>query len=133
MGSAWAAILTVFLRIEDTFKFRGNGIAAKIWADRSSARCLPDDCRGWGQYRGQTEQTYPAPFVRGPKTVKLQLDGKMDRFWLRLDNKGVIFLMTTESAQEADELRQRSAGTSRGPVRKRIIKHAKADLESEAI
>ena len=39
-----------------------------------------------------------------PATLKLYLDGKMDQFWLRLDGKGVVFVMTTETAQEADDL-----------------------------
>ena len=39
-----------------------------------------------------------------PATLKLYLDGKMEQFWLRHDGKGVIFLMTTDTAEEADIL-----------------------------
>ncbi len=39
-----------------------------------------------------------------PATLKLYVDGKMDQFWLRLDGKGVVFVMTTETAQEAEDL-----------------------------
>ena len=37
-------------------------------------------------------------------TLKLYLDGKTDQFWRRLDGMGVVFVMTTETAQEAEEL-----------------------------
>jgi hypothetical protein len=36
--------------------------------------------------------------------LKLYIDGKMDQFWLRHDGKGVVFIMTTETAEEADGL-----------------------------
>jgi hypothetical protein len=39
-----------------------------------------------------------------PATLKLYVDGKMDQFWLRHDGKGVVFVMTTETADEADAL-----------------------------
>ncbi len=39
-----------------------------------------------------------------PATLKLYVDGKMDQFWLREDGKGVVFIMTTESTEEADAL-----------------------------
>ncbi len=39
-----------------------------------------------------------------PATLKLYLDGKMDQFWLRLDGKGVVFVVTTETSQEAEDL-----------------------------
>ena len=39
-----------------------------------------------------------------PATLKLYVDGKLDQFWLRLDGKGVVFVMTTETAQEAEDL-----------------------------
>jgi len=39
-----------------------------------------------------------------PATLKLYLDGKMEQFWLRDNNKGVIFLMTVDSVEEADAL-----------------------------
>jgi hypothetical protein len=39
-----------------------------------------------------------------PATLQLYLDGKMDQFWLRQDGKGVVFVMTTESADEAASL-----------------------------
>jgi hypothetical protein len=39
-----------------------------------------------------------------PDTLKLYLTGKMEQFWLREENKGVIFLMTVDSIEEADNL-----------------------------
>ena len=37
-------------------------------------------------------------------TLELYLDGKIDQFWHRYDGKGVIFIMTTGSFEEADAL-----------------------------
>jgi hypothetical protein len=37
-------------------------------------------------------------------TLQLYLDGKIDQFWHRYDGKGVIFIMTTGSIEEADAL-----------------------------
>jgi hypothetical protein len=37
-------------------------------------------------------------------TLQLYLDAKMDQFWFRHDGKGVIFVMTTGSLEEADTL-----------------------------
>jgi hypothetical protein len=39
-----------------------------------------------------------------PATLKLYLDGKMEQFWLRDKEEGVIFLMTVENVAEADRL-----------------------------
>jgi hypothetical protein len=39
-----------------------------------------------------------------PATRKLYVDGKMEQFWLRDNNAGVIFLMTVDSVAEADAL-----------------------------
>jgi hypothetical protein len=39
-----------------------------------------------------------------PATLKLYVDGKMEQFWLRDNNAGVIFLMTVDSVAEADAL-----------------------------
>jgi hypothetical protein len=39
-----------------------------------------------------------------PATLKLYLEGKMEQFWLRDEEAGVIFLMTVESVAEADAL-----------------------------
>jgi muconolactone delta-isomerase len=39
-----------------------------------------------------------------PATLQLYLDGKMEQFWLRDKNAGVIFLMNVESVDEADSL-----------------------------
>ena len=39
-----------------------------------------------------------------PATLKLYVDGKMEQFWLRDNNAGVIFLMTVDSVEEADAL-----------------------------
>ena len=37
-------------------------------------------------------------------TLQLYLDGKMEQFWLRDKEAGVIFLMAVESVDEADRL-----------------------------
>jgi muconolactone delta-isomerase len=39
-----------------------------------------------------------------PATLQLYLDGKMEQFWLREKEAGVIFLMNVESVDEADRL-----------------------------
>ena len=39
-----------------------------------------------------------------PSTLQLYLDGKMEQFWLRDKEAGVIFLMAVESVDEADRL-----------------------------
>ena len=39
-----------------------------------------------------------------PATLQLYLDGKMEQFWLRDKEAGVIFLMTVDSMDEADKL-----------------------------
>jgi hypothetical protein len=39
-----------------------------------------------------------------PATLQLYLDGKMEQFWMRDKEAGVIFLMTVESLDEADRL-----------------------------
>ncbi|MGA7262015.1 MAG: hypothetical protein WBX30_14115 [Stellaceae bacterium] len=39
-----------------------------------------------------------------PATLQLYLDGKMEQFWLRDNEAGVIFLMTVDSVEEADGL-----------------------------
>jgi muconolactone delta-isomerase len=39
-----------------------------------------------------------------PATLQLYLDGKMEQFWLRDKEAGVIFLMTVDSIDEADKL-----------------------------
>ena len=36
-----------------------------------------------------------------PDTLKLYLDGKIEQFWFREDKPGVIFLMNTESLDQA--------------------------------
>ncbi len=50
------------------------------------------------------EQLNPFMSAEVPATLKLYVDGKMDQFWLRHDGKGVVFVMTTETAEEADAL-----------------------------
>jgi hypothetical protein len=37
-----------------------------------------------------------------PATLQIYLDGKMEQFWLRDNNAGVIFLMSVDSVEEAD-------------------------------
>lgn len=39
-----------------------------------------------------------------PATLQLYLDGKMEQFWLRDEEAGVIFLMNVASVAEADTL-----------------------------
>ena len=39
-----------------------------------------------------------------PATLQLYLDGKMEQFWLREGEAGVIFLMSVDSVAEADAL-----------------------------
>lgn len=39
-----------------------------------------------------------------PATLQLYLDNKMEQFWLRDDNAGVIFLMNVDSVAEAQQL-----------------------------
>jgi hypothetical protein len=36
-----------------------------------------------------------------PDTLKLYLDGKIEQFWFRQDEPGVIFLMNVESVEQA--------------------------------
>ncbi len=50
------------------------------------------------------EQLNPFMSQEVPATLKLYVDGKMDQFWLRHDGKGVVFVMTTETAEEAGAL-----------------------------
>src|SRR5271155_377704 len=50
----------------------------------------------------EQQRTYMPTEV--PATLKLYLDGKMEQFWLRDNNAGVIFLMTVDSVKEADAL-----------------------------
>jgi hypothetical protein len=50
----------------------------------------------------EQQRTYMPTEV--PATLKLYLDGKMEQFWLRDNNAGVIFLMTVDSVDEADAL-----------------------------
>ncbi|MHC5538887.1 YciI family protein [Singulisphaera rosea] len=39
-----------------------------------------------------------------PATLQLYLSGKMEQFWLREEETGVIFLMSVDSVDEADRL-----------------------------
>ena len=39
-----------------------------------------------------------------PATLQIYLDGKMEQFWLRDKEAGVIFLMTVDSVEEADTI-----------------------------
>jgi hypothetical protein len=50
----------------------------------------------------EQQRTYMPTEV--PATLKLYLDGKMEQFWLRDNNAGVIFLMTVDSVKEAEAL-----------------------------
>jgi hypothetical protein len=50
----------------------------------------------------EQQKTYMPKEV--PATLQLYLNGKMEQFWLRDANAGVIFLMTVDSIAEADAL-----------------------------
>ena len=50
----------------------------------------------------EQRQTYLPKEV--PATLQIYLDGKMEQFWLRDDDAGVIFLMSVDSVEEADAL-----------------------------
>jgi muconolactone delta-isomerase len=50
----------------------------------------------------EQQRTYMPKEV--PATLQLYLDGKIEQFWRRNDNTGVIFLMTVDSIAEADAL-----------------------------
>jgi hypothetical protein len=50
----------------------------------------------------EQRQTYLPKEI--PATLQLYLDDKMEQFWLRDQEKGVIFLMNVESVEEADKL-----------------------------
>ncbi|CAN5424349.1 hypothetical protein BH11PSE4_BH11PSE4_09960 [soil metagenome] len=50
----------------------------------------------------EQQKTYMPKEV--PATLQLYLDGKMEQFWLRSDGRGVIFLMSTASVEEAGAL-----------------------------
>jgi hypothetical protein len=39
-----------------------------------------------------------------PATLQIYLDGKMEQFWLRDKDAGVIFLMTVDSVEDADRI-----------------------------
>ena len=39
-----------------------------------------------------------------PATLQIYLDGKMEQFWLRDNDAGVIFLMIVDTVEEADAL-----------------------------
>ena len=41
-----------------------------------------------------------------PATLQLYLDGRMEQFWMRDQQEGVIFLMSVDSVDEADRLLQ---------------------------
>ena len=50
----------------------------------------------------EQQKTYMPKEV--PATLQLYLDGKMEQFWLRSDGRGVIFLMSTDTVEEAGAL-----------------------------
>ena len=50
----------------------------------------------------EQQKTYMPKEV--PATLQLYLDGKMEQFWLRSDGRGVIFLMSVDSVEEAGAL-----------------------------
>jgi hypothetical protein len=50
----------------------------------------------------EQRQTYMPQEV--PATLQLYLDDKIEQFWLRDEEKGVIFLMNVKSEEEADKV-----------------------------
>jgi hypothetical protein len=50
----------------------------------------------------EQQQTYMPKEV--PATLQLYLDDKMEQFWLRDQEKGVIFLLNVKSVEEADKM-----------------------------
>src|SRR5882757_7163244 len=50
----------------------------------------------------EQQRTYMPKEV--PATLQIYLDGKMEQFWLRDEEAGVIFLMTVDSVEEADTI-----------------------------
>ncbi len=63
----------------------------KVMAIRTLKPLTPD----------QRQEYMPAEV---PATLQPYLDGKMDQFWLREQEAGVIFLMSVDSVEEADRL-----------------------------
>lgn len=61
----------------------------KVFAIGTFARPLTDEER---------QQMMPKEV---PDTLKLYLEGKIEQFWFREDKPGVIFLMNTESLDQA--------------------------------
>jgi len=39
-----------------------------------------------------------------PATLQLYLDGYMDQFWFRTDGTGVVFVMSTDTREQADQM-----------------------------
>ena len=69
----------------------GSGVSNHERTTENSHR----DWRLAGDRRGHREV---------PATLQLYLDGKMEQFWLRDKEEGVIFLMSVDSVDEADRL-----------------------------
>jgi hypothetical protein len=61
----------------------------KVFAVGTFTRPLTDE---------QREQILPQEV---PDTLKLYLDGKIDQFWFREDQPGVVFLLNAASVEEA--------------------------------
>jgi len=51
-----------------------------------------------------TEQRKENVLKEVTATMQLYLDGKIDQFWHRYDRGGVVFVMTTDTIEEADAL-----------------------------
>ena len=51
---------------------------------------------------GEQRQAYMPKEV--PATLQLYLDGKIEQFWLRDQEQGVIFLLNIGSLEEADQM-----------------------------
>jgi hypothetical protein len=39
-----------------------------------------------------------------PATLQIYLDGNMEQFWFRQDGSGVVFLMSTDTREQADAM-----------------------------
>ena len=61
----------------------------KVFASGTPAKPITDE---------EKQQIMPKEV---PDTLKLYLQGKIEQFWFREDKPGVIFLMNTESVEEA--------------------------------
>jgi muconolactone delta-isomerase len=94
LASVWYNVARVFRRMISSV---GHGIP-RIWRAIMKVMAI-------GTLKPLTpeqRQTYLPKEVTA--TLQLYLDGKMEQFWMRDGNAGVIFLMSVDSVAEADTL-----------------------------